>query len=87
MAPEKLSEVVAKPPVLLVHGDMDDVVPPASMPEAADALTGAGFEVFTHVSQGTGHGIAPDGLGLALSFIRHVLGMEPPEMEAAEDDS
>ena len=69
LAPERLGEVATKPPVLLIHGDMDDVVPPASMPEAADALVAAGFEVYTHVSKGVGHGIAPDGLQLALSFM------------------
>lgn len=75
LAPERLApEAVSKPPVLLVHGDQDDVVPPASLPEAADALVAAGFEVYTHVSEGTAHGIAPDGLGLALQFIRNVLG-------------
>lgn len=69
-------ELVSKPPVLLVHGDQDDVVPPSSLPEAADGLTAAGLTVYTHVSEGTGHGIAPDGLGLSLQFIRQVLGEE-----------
>ncbi|PLS22557.1 alpha/beta hydrolase [Neptunicoccus cionae] len=73
LAPEAIGEVVNKPPVLLVHGDMDDVVPPSSMPEAAEALSGAGFEVYTHVSKGTAHGIAPDGLGLALQFMMEKL--------------
>lgn len=68
--PELLSdELQTKPPVLLVHGDSDDMVPPAALPEAADALTKAGFEVYTHISKNTGHGIAPDGLGMALQFI------------------
>ncbi len=75
LAPEKLEkETLSKPPVLLVHGDQDDVVPPASLPEAADALTKAGFEVFTHISQGTGHGIAPDGLGVTLQFAKQQFG-------------
>ncbi|MBV1864177.1 MAG: dienelactone hydrolase family protein [Rhodobacteraceae bacterium] len=63
------SEVVSRPPVLLVHGDADEMVPVASLPEAANALTLAEFEVYTHISKGTGHGIAPDGLGVALQFI------------------
>ena len=71
---EALSEVQSKPPILLIHGDADDVVPPSSMPEAAEALSGAGFEVFTHVSKGTGHGIAPDGLGLSLQFMIEKFG-------------
>lgn len=75
IAPESLAaEAVSKPPVLLVHGDRDEVVPPSSMPEAAEALRAAGFKVATHVSEGTAHGIAPDGLGLALGFITELLG-------------
>ena len=62
MRPEMLAdEVVTRPAVLLIHGDQDDVVPPASLPEAAQALQDAGVDVFAHVMKGTGHGIAPDG--------------------------
>ncbi len=74
--PELLvDEVVSRPPVLLVHGDQDDVVPPGSLPDAAEALQGAGWrEVYAHVMKGTGHGIAPDGLNVALAFMRERLG-------------
>ncbi|MGG7646261.1 alpha/beta hydrolase [Rhodovulum sp. YNF3179] len=74
LAPESLSEAISQPPVLLVHGDQDDVVPPAALPEAAEALEAAGFTVYAHVSKGVGHGIAPDGLGVALSFMTEYLG-------------
>ncbi|MBE9476244.1 MAG: dienelactone hydrolase family protein [Proteobacteria bacterium] len=75
LAPELLKEqAISKPPVLLVHGDMDMVVPPTDMAHAADALVSNGFDVFTHVSKGTAHGIAPDGLGLAVQFIQTHLG-------------
>lgn len=70
LAPERLGEVVEKPPIQLVHGDEDPLVPHASMPEAAAALTAAGFEVATHTSPGTQHGIAPDGLQVAIGFLR-----------------
>ena len=64
-------EAVSRPPVLLVHGDQDDVVPPQSMPEAAEALQSAGWsEVYGHVMKGTAHGIDPEGLGVALAFLR-----------------
>lgn len=77
LAPETLGrEIRAKPPVLLIHGDQDPVVPIACLPEAADALVAAGVETYAHVSKGTAHGIAPDGLGLALGFIRQRLGLE-----------
>lgn len=69
--PESMGgEALSRPPVLLVHGDADEMVPPESLPLAADALVAAGFEVFTHISKGTAHGIAPDGLGVALQFIK-----------------
>ncbi|GGH17818.1 phospholipase/carboxylesterase [Cribrihabitans marinus] len=69
-------EAVSRMPVLLVHGDSDDVVPPQSLPEAADGLQKAGFkEVYAHVMKGTGHGIAPDGLSVALAFMRDKLSL------------
>jgi phospholipase/carboxylesterase len=75
LRPERLAaEIASRPPVLLVHGDQDPMVPIAHLKEAADALTAAGVETRTHVSPGVGHGIAPDGLGLALGFIRQHLG-------------
>ncbi|TCO69818.1 alpha/beta hydrolase [Rhodovulum euryhalinum] len=75
--PELLEdEMVARPPVLLVHGDADDVVPIAALPEAGNALSAVGFDVYAHVMKGTGHGIAPDGLSVALAFMRERLGIE-----------
>ncbi|PRY78772.1 phospholipase/carboxylesterase [Yoonia maritima] len=75
--PELLEdEAKCRPPVLLIHGDEDDVVPPQSLPQAAEALQGAGWkEVFAHIMKGTGHGIAPDGLQVALAFMRDRFGM------------
>ena len=74
MFPDALAhEAISKPPVVLIHGDADDVVPFASMSEAGQALTDAGFTVYGHVMEGTGHGIAPDGLGAALAFLTEVL--------------
>lgn len=77
LAPELLAdEVVSRPPVLLVHGDQDDVVPVQSLPAAAEALQQAGWrEVYAHIQKGTGHGIAPDGFSVALAFLRERLGV------------
>ena len=74
LVPELLHEATVKPPILLVHGDQDQMVPFADMGLAGDALLGAGFTVYSHVMKNTGHGISPDGLGVALSFVREVLG-------------
>ena len=77
LSPETLAdEAVVKPPVLLVHGDADDVVPPQSLPQAAEALEAAGWQdVYAHIMKGTAHGIAPDGLSVALAFMRDKLGL------------
>ncbi len=74
LRPEALAaEARVKPPVLLIHGDQDPVVPFADMARAGDALVAAGVPTFGHVMQGTGHGIAPDGLGAALQFLKERL--------------
>ncbi|WP_145103649.1 alpha/beta hydrolase [Cereibacter sediminicola] len=71
LAPERLAEEArVKPPVLLIHGDADPMVPFAEMSLAGEALTRAGFTTYGHVMKGTGHGIAPDGLSVALAFLK-----------------
>ena len=62
----------AKPPVCLVHGDADPVVPPALSAQADVLLRSKGFPVSYHVSRGAGHTIAPDGLEFASQFIAKV---------------
>lgn len=69
-------EAKSRPPTLLVHGDADDMVPIAELGAATEALEAARFEVSSHVMEGTGHGISPDGLSVALNFIRQRLGIE-----------
>jgi phospholipase/carboxylesterase len=76
LRPEALQgEIVVRPPVLLMHGDQDPVVPFEDMGRAGNALVEAGVPTYGHVMKGTGHGIAPDGLGVALQFIRERLGL------------
>jgi phospholipase/carboxylesterase len=77
LVPESLKdEVVSRPPVMLIHGDIDDVVPPESLPQAAEALQEAGWtDVYAHIMKGTAHGIAPDGLSVALAFMRDKLNL------------
>jgi|TARA_B110000240_G_scaffold48135_1_gene54611 phospholipase/carboxylesterase len=75
LEPESLEEEVkSKMPILLVHGDSDDVVPFESLADAANNLTRNGFTVYSHVAKGVGHGISPDGLGTALQFMNNMLG-------------
>lgn len=75
LEPDALAtEARVTPPVMLIHGDADPVVPFQDMAVAGQALEAAGFEVYGHVMKGTGHGIAPDGLSVALGFIKDRLG-------------
>ena len=69
IATEEDGPITSKPPVLLVHGDEDEMVPVASIHEARSELAAAGVDVMWHISEGVGHGIAPDGLSLALDFM------------------
>ena len=62
--------------MLLIHGDRDEVVPFAALAHAGSVLVDAGFETFSHVMKGTGHGIAPDGLSVALAFLKARLPAE-----------
>jgi phospholipase/carboxylesterase len=66
------TDALAQPPVCLVHGDMDEVVDPELSADADVALRLAGFDVSYHVSEGVGHGIAPDGLAFATEFIARI---------------
>jgi phospholipase/carboxylesterase len=67
------SEIRSKPPVLLVHGSMDQVVPAAALAIAARELKRLGIDVRTHVSQGLGHSVDAEGLRLGAKFLGEVL--------------
>jgi phospholipase/carboxylesterase len=57
------------PPILLTHGDSDSVIPPQAMFMAATQLGAAGARVQWHLAGGMGHGIDPEGLGIAGQFL------------------
>jgi phospholipase/carboxylesterase len=61
--PEKLAaEVKSRPPVLLIHGDQDDLIPAQALFQASGDLASAGVPVEWHLSHGVGHGIDQEGL-------------------------
>ncbi len=57
------------PPVLLTHGEADQVIPAGALFMTAAALGAAGLPVQWHLSPGLGHGIDPVGLALAGTFL------------------
>lgn len=70
------AEKVSEPPVLLIHGDADQIVPIAAMGMASRALEDVGVEVNTLTCAGLEHGIDREGLELAAGFLAHVFGLE-----------
>jgi phospholipase/carboxylesterase len=68
------AEVRSKPPVLLIHGDADTVVPVGAYTHAHGELERLGFTVEGHVSRGLGHGIDSAGVELGGQFLKRMLG-------------
>lgn len=73
------SQVKHKPPVLLIHGDADEMLPHTLTQRAAQALQGAGLEVGLHIAQGVGHSIDDTGLQLAARFLLNVFDLPEPQ--------
>ena len=57
-----VGEIKARPPVLLVHGDRDDLIPVQALFQAAQGLAALELSVEWHLSAGVGHGIDAEGL-------------------------
>ena len=75
VAPEELdpeafmAEITSRPPVLLVHGDQDQVIPVQALMHAAQGLAALGVPAEWHVSPGIGHGIDQEGLRQGGEFL------------------
>lgn len=73
---EELKEPTAtyhKMPVLLSHGEEDDVVPASSSVQSEQHLKSLGFDVELHLHAGLAHGIDMRGIQDARTFLSRVL--------------
>ncbi|HXP29794.1 MAG TPA: prolyl oligopeptidase family serine peptidase [Stellaceae bacterium] len=70
-------EIRSRPPVLLVHGDADPIVPVSALPHAVRALEAAGVEVEELLRPGLAHGIDQAGLERGGLFLRNALARSP----------
>lgn len=70
------AELRSRPRVLLVHGDADEVVNPACLPQAERSLSAVGIPVLAEIRPELGHSIDAPGLGLAVAFLRQAFGLE-----------
>jgi len=77
------------PPILLIHGDADPMIPPDAMFATAGMLGHAGACVQWHLAPGVGHGIDPVGLEMGGSFLgmafRQQLRRRIPEVNCPLD--
>jgi phospholipase/carboxylesterase len=64
---------ITKPPVLLVHGSADAIVPVAATHAAESDLERLGIDVAVHISPSLGHSVDPSGLKLGGEFLRRSL--------------
>ena len=67
-------EITSRPPVLLVHGDSDDLIPAQALFAATQGLAALGVPVEWHLSAGLGHGIDPEGLRHGGEFLARGFG-------------
>ena len=67
------AEVRSRPSVMLVHGDMDDIVPAEAMMLAVDGLQAAEIPVSWLLRPGLPHSIDPEGIAAGAEFLRNAL--------------
>jgi phospholipase/carboxylesterase len=68
-------EIVSRPPVLLVHGGQDDLIPAQALFHAAAALSDLGIPAEWHLSHSVGHGIDEAGLRQGGAFLARRFGL------------
>jgi phospholipase/carboxylesterase len=72
-AAELATEARSKPPVMLVHGDADDVVPVEAMFLAVEGLASAGIPVRWLLRPGLPHSIDSEGIAAGGQFLKSLL--------------
>ncbi len=65
-------ELASKPPVCLVHGEADPVVPFAAMGAAEAKLSALSVPVETHPRPHLPHSIDPEGIAIGQQFLRRI---------------
>lgn len=76
LAPQSLAAELSTrpPPVLLVHGEADEVVPASRSRDAESSLRKAGVTVESLYCRGLGHGIDDAGISAGALFLQRALG-------------
>lgn len=68
-------EIASRPPILLIHGDQDELIPVQALFHASSSLSALDVPVEWHISQGVGHGIDQEGLRHGGEFLARRFGL------------
>jgi phospholipase/carboxylesterase len=68
-------EIKSRPPVLLIHGDQDDLIPVQALLQGAQDLAALDVPVEWHISKDIGHGIDQEGLRHGGAFLAKRFGL------------
>ena len=66
---------MSRPPVLLIHGDRDELIPVQALFHASSRCPRSTVPVEWHISQGVGHGIDQEGLRHGGEFLARRFGL------------
>ncbi len=72
-ADELRNEIACRPPVLLIHGSHDEVIPVGALYLTREAVSAAGVPVDCHVCEGLGHGIDDEAVERTEAFLARQL--------------
>lgn len=74
-ATELATELTTRPPMLLVHGDSDPIVPISALHAADNDLRKLGINAQIHLASGVGHTVDASGIRLGAEFVARTLDM------------
>jgi phospholipase/carboxylesterase len=71
------SEAISRPPVFLIHGDADEIVPVGALFAAVAGLQAADIPVRFEVRPGLPHAIDPEGIAHGGAFLAAAFSDDP----------
>ena len=67
-----MQEIRCKPPIVMINGDQDELVPSTVQPLAVEILRSAGIQIEGHIIPGLGHSIDETGIRIAQDFLSSI---------------
>jgi len=65
-------DIQCRPPMVLINGDRDELVPVTQQPEAIEIMEQAGIQVEGHIRPGLGHSIDEAGIEIGCRFLQRI---------------